>query len=912
MRSYHFGPFRLVPSGRSLMEGEARVPLGGRAFDILVALVERAGEVVSKEDLLEQVWGNAAIDGTNLRVHIAALRKALKARDDSYVSSVPGQGYCFVAAVTKVEEGTSGSAAPRALASSPPPSLLTRVIGREDVLVGLKQQVLSKRFVTIVGPAGIGKSTVAVSLAGMLAPEFRDGCHFVDLLSVGDPQAVPNALALAIDATLSGDDPGATLVQALRHKQALLVLDNCEHLIDAVAMLSERLLQAAPGLALIATTREPLRAQGEWVSRLPPLEYPDSDGDLTANQALEFAAVELFVERASAVSDEFSFSDAAAPLVAELCARLDGIPLAIELAAARADAFSIRELAARFDDRFRLLMKGRRTALARHQTLRGALDWSYQLLSASQQSLLRSLGVFPASFVIDDAVAVAAGRLSVDEDVAEVLSELVFKSLVILDVRSEHARFRLLATTRAYALEKLTEAGELLPLRRLYAERVRVRIDDILESAKQRGSAPLAKNYPGVIDDLRAALVWAYSPDGDTHFAASLTASAAPLFSSFSVHAEFGPYVDRALETARSLGDPRLEMRLSYAAAGLSLHTHQDVAEDLFARALALATSLGDRVFQAYAAEATWASNFGRAEYPRCVLLAKDYASIPEATELHGAQSARLLGISLHFSGQLRAAREQLEDAFNRFSMSGGWRPEHPVQTSPQVSSAISLARNFWLRGDYGRAVALTDDMLERALASGHLLSICYVLGFAACPIALWRGDRIEATRLVGLLTKASVRSGLGLWQSWARCYEAVLSAQARVPSPLNDMQREVLCTVREEWADSGLLSRFERGLAGWCGAEVLRVQAESVLRAGGPEARSAAEATLNRALSLARSQGAAFWELRCSTSLARLWRDTGRGAAARALLEPWASSGTDEVSSLDFESARSLLSELS
>lgn len=909
MKAYRFGSFELVPESRSLSEGDKRIPLGGRAFDVLVVLLERAGQVVSKEELLAEVWGRTSVDSTSLRVHIAALRKALRATGDSYIASVLGRGYCFVAPVTQHEERGAVDEERRSTphAASQLPSLLTRVIGRDDVVVALKQQLLAKRFVTIVGPAGIGKSTVALSVAAQLGAEFRDGCHFIDFLSLHDAKFVPNAIALPLQAPLSQEDAGASLVQALRHKQLLLVLDNCEHLIDAIAAFVEALLQGAASVALLVTSREPLRAQGEWVSRLPILEYPDGSSELTAAQALEYPAVELFVERASAVSDGFSLSDADAPLVSELCSRLDGIPLAIELAAARADAFSVKELATRFDDRFRLLMRGRRTALARHQTLRGALDWSYELLPFSQQLLLRRLGVFAASFVLDDAVSVATGNGLTSEQVMEELSELVVKSLVRLDVSTEQARYRLLATTRAYAVEKLQEARELGPARRRQAEWICALIEHVVAEAKRRGVAPQLQ--PGLVDDLRAALQWAYEEGGDLTVAVTLTAAAAPLIASFSLHSELGKYLARAFDVARALQPPDLvlEMRVGFALGGLWLHMKRD-ADELFSRCTELADRLGDRVYQTHTAEAMWASSFGRAEYPTCVTLAQRYASAITDSPAEVANAARLSGIAAHFMGDLRAASEHLELAFQSSAARVEWDAVNPVQVPRQFSAGISLSRNLWLAGDYARAMELVQELLTRAASLDHRLTTCYVLGFAACPFALWRGDRIDARRLVSLLTSEATRSGFALWQQWARCLEVVLSPRATLPEDVNHMQQELLATCREDFASEALLARFEAGLAGWCGPELLRISAERSLKG---HSTSDAEATLQRALELARTQGAAFWELRCASSLSRIWCDTGRGAAARALLEPVVSQAQGSVSSLDLETAKSLLREL-
>jgi predicted ATPase len=260
------------------------------------------------------------------------------------------------------------------------------------------------------------------------------------------------------------------LVNFLKHKQMLLVLDSCEHVIEAAAALAEEVLRGAPGVHILATSREPLRAGGERVQRLAPLGLPPDSATLTASTALTFPAVQLFVERAGASLDGFELSDADAPIVANICRSLDGIALAIELAAGRVDAFGIRDLAAHLNDRLRLVTRGRRTALPRHQTLSATLDWSYEFLPEPERALLRRLAVFAGSFTLEAARAVAAGVEIAESEVVDCVANLVAKSLVAADVGGETVRYRLLETTRGYALAKLAESGESSQVARRHAE----------------------------------------------------------------------------------------------------------------------------------------------------------------------------------------------------------------------------------------------------------------------------------------------------------------------------------------------------------------------------------------------------------------------------------------------------------
>jgi len=277
-------------------------------------------------------------------------------------------------------------------------------------------------------------------------------------------------VASTVGLTIHSENVLAGLAAYLRDKEMLIVLDSCEHIIDAAAALAEQIIGGATGVHILATSREPLRAKAERVHRLPPLASPPSAPGLTAAEALAFPAVQLFVERASESLENFELSDADASVVAEICRRLEGIALAIELAATRVDSLGVHELSALVGDRFWLLRQGRRTALSRHRTLAAALDWSYEFLPETERTILRRLSVFAGAFSLDSATAVIAGLGILGPEIVESLANLVAKSLVSADVGGAVAQYRLLDTTRAYALQKLSESGELEALERRHAE----------------------------------------------------------------------------------------------------------------------------------------------------------------------------------------------------------------------------------------------------------------------------------------------------------------------------------------------------------------------------------------------------------------------------------------------------------
>ena len=374
--------------------------IGGRALDILAALTERAGQTVSKEELIARAWPDTVVEEAALRVHVAPLRKTLGdgRAGKRYIANDAGRGYAFIAPVTR-ENASSVTVVPDgADVAGSLPALLTRIVGRDEIILALTTQLARRRFLTIVGPGGIGKTTVAVAVADRAGASYKDGVWFIELASLSDPDLVPSAVGAALGVRPSGGDHTRALAAWLRDKTALLVLDSCEHVIGAAASLAEMMLKAAIGVSILTTSREPLRAEGETLHRLATLELP-VDPNMSADEALRYSAVQLFNERATAAIDGFVMADFDVPAVLEICRRLDGIPLALELPAARVGVFGVRELADHLDDRFRVLTSGRRTALLRHQTLAATLDWSYQLLSEAERTVLRRLSVFCRRFL---------------------------------------------------------------------------------------------------------------------------------------------------------------------------------------------------------------------------------------------------------------------------------------------------------------------------------------------------------------------------------------------------------------------------------------------------------------------------------------------------------------------------------
>lgn len=452
-----FGRFELHPQRRLLLDGDRPLPIGARALDILLVLVESAGKIVSKEAIISQVWPKTFVEEINLRVHISALRRVLgvcpQSRD--YITNVRQRGYSFVAHVEQVSQAASETALAPSLPGRP-----VRIEGRDKLIDELTRRLHSRRHITLIGPGGVGKTTVALRVAQQQLGHFTDGVRFADLATLGEPALLAATLASEMGiAVPEGVDAQAHLLATLANRHMLVLMDNCEHLVDACAALSEALLQAAPGLHILATSREALRTAEEYVQPLAPLESPPLGSHLRLAAALRYPAVKLFVRRARARQADFRLLESEVPRVAELCWRLDGLPLAIELAAAQLDVQSLEGILAQLENHSYLSLLGRRSTPARHASLLASLEWSYSLLSAEERRCLQGLACCDAYFTVADVQQALGGLKISDSARCAALARLVGLSLIGLRRDGGLVYYHMLGCTRAFAREKAREAA---------------------------------------------------------------------------------------------------------------------------------------------------------------------------------------------------------------------------------------------------------------------------------------------------------------------------------------------------------------------------------------------------------------------------------------------------------------------
>jgi predicted ATPase len=936
-QAIYFGPFRLFAEQRLLVEGDQPVRLGSRAFDILAALVERPGEVVGREQLIARAWPQTFVEDSNLKMQVSALRRALGDGQggNRYVITVPGRGYNFVAPVRR--EKTSLDAPVPPASSTPPnnlPVAVTRMIGRDDAVAALVARLSQQRLVTIVGAGGIGKTTVALAIAERMMDSYDHGVWLVDLAPLGDPSLVPSTVATVLGLELRSENPLRGLVAGLKDRRMLLLLDNCEHVIEAAAGLAAAILSGAPGVNVLATSREPLRVAGEREHRLASLSIPQRSSGLTAAEAAAFPAVQLFVERASAIVEDFALTDANAPAVVEICRRLDGLPLAIEFAAPRVEALGVEGLAARLDGSLQLLGARRRTTMLRHRTMRAVVDWSYGLLDEDEQRFLRRLAIFAGGFTVEAAEAVAMDVADTCEAIDR-LADLVAKSLVVADVSGAQPRFTLLDTTRAYVIEKLDKGGERNQISLRHAKYYRQLFERAEGETPARPVGEWLADYAPEIDNLRAALDWALLPGGDRSIGVALTAAAVPLWMRLSLMGECGGRVKQALNTlgTAEIRDPRQEMRL-YAALGVSTAEASEMGA-AFTKTLDIAKRVGDVEYQlrALGGLSFYYNASGRFR------MAQPFAQEFHALARRGSDrndlmfAERMMGVAEHFVGDQMTARRHLEQALAQDSLSDHGRDAVRFQDvlrfgiDLRVSTRLFLAKVLWLQGFADQAVRMSEQSLGEAEASGHVISQCHVLASTACLIAFWVGDYVAAARYTGKLVDLSRQNALPFWAAFGAGFEQVLVIKAgglggegeAIGPTISFRSLSRLTLLAEALGQAGRITEglalLEAGIEqfepSFFTPEVIRLKGELSLLQGMPSAVGSAEAHFRQALDEARERGTLSWELRAATSLARLLRSQGLLAGAISCLRPVYSRFTEGFGTADLIAAKQVLDEL-
>jgi predicted ATPase/DNA-binding CsgD family transcriptional regulator len=658
-------------------------------------------------------------------------------------------------------------------------------VGRERDLAELARLLGDVRALTLCGPGGIGKTRLALRLACDVVPGFPDGAWLVELADTVDPSLVTGRVAAALGVREEPDRPLAeTLAVALRPRVLLLILDTCEHVVDACAALVQQLLAGCPGLRVIATSREPLRVRGETVWRVPPLELPAA-GDLTPGELATHEAVRLFADRAAAVRPGFTLDADNAPAVARLCRTLDGMPLAIELAAARVGALSVEQIAARLGDRFQLLASGDRTAPARQQTLRAAVDWSYGLLTEPEQVLLRRLAVF-AGWNLDMAERVCADEAIPAEQVLDLLAALIDKSLVTLDGELEgDARYRLLDTLREYAAGRLDASGEGPAIRLRHRDYLLQLLEDIVAIAFVRGDPPwpvrvaLYRRALAERANYRAALVTCLSR-GDTEEGLRLCSGLRSVWVSYGDTTEGASWLDRFLDAEGDV-PPVVRARALMARAELALEQQDYRAAAGYAQAgLELSQASGGGGAVALRVLAVVSLRAGRHSGALATIDAAAEAARRDRDDWEEGLALTVKATIMAHQGRPDEAQQAFTEALDVLRDNNGWgvaqarygfgglaraRGDH-AEALLQFRAALALYREIdarpeiarcllgigWValaQGDLRLARSSLTESLQLSLATGQRLPVARGLE-AAAVLAAGGGDPVTAVQLHG------------------------------------------------------------------------------------------------------------------------------------------------------------------
>lgn len=746
--TFRFGDFDLDVSAYELRFQGRAVQIERRPMDLLVMLVERRGQLVSRRDIVELLWGQDVFVEVEPGINtvIWKIRGALgdSADHPTFVETVSGRGYRFVAPVDVMAQSPPQASATTTAAPEPLPDTrrhnlpaeLTSFVGRRMELIALPGVIASSRLVSLTGAGGVGKTRLAVRLASRLVDEFRDGVWLVDLAPLSAPDLIAPTIATTLGIREGPQRPARdALLDGLRSRQLLLVLDNCEHVIGACAELVQTLLHHAPTVRILATSREALGVPGETICRVPSLSIPEALALVRHDALLDIEATQLFVERASGVDPTFKPTPDNADAIARICRRLDGIPLAIELAAARVVVLSPAQIEARLQDRFRLLTGGARTAVARQRTLEATMDWSYQLLSSIEQQLLSRLSVFPAAWTLAAAEHVCAGDGISEHAVLDLLSQLVGKSLVAAGIEFDgERRYRLLETVRQYAQERLALAGAADRLRERHFEFYFKEFHGVLPILSHHGQLRCLRRLRIEQENVRTALDWALTSQALAQKGVELAGALFWYWTKCGLFEEGTRWLEQALAVAV----PVPGLVRARALIGLAnLHWFQGrhvEADARAAEALMLGREGGDAWVVSFALFLQGTAAFERGDYEQAEVRsgeARDAADVSGEDVLHGPPLLVLGNVAMSKGDYDRAQQlydqsiEVLRDAGESWGLSivlllaAGLRIVRGdyVLAGVQASEALSLCEEL----EDPRGVAWSLELFAGLLAAEGL-----------------------------------------------------------------------------------------------------------------------------------------------------------------------------------------------
>lgn len=874
-----FGSHHIDLDRRELLRNGSVIPIGAKAFDVLIALFNANGSVVSRDNLIEQVWSGRIINDNTIEAQIHAIRRSL-GPDKHLLRTATGRGYFLV------RRGAETPSLNTNLRSE-----ISDLVAREGLSELIADRLRQNRLVTLVGPGGIGKTRLATAVGNEMLASFADGVWFVELAPVDDEELLVTAISCVFRDPFLATENLQELSEVLRARDILLILDNCEHLVAKSAEVAIYLLSVCPKLKILATTREAFGFDGEQIIQVPPLALPL--GDESADIQAQAPAARLFLSRFHSLAMTAAPTTEDMTAISEICRRVDGIPLALEMAAAAAATIGVREALRRIENSSELLGQTRRTTIPRQQTMEATIAWSYNLLQPAEQEIFRRLGIMAGPFTLE----VARTLLGPDAgDVASQLSSLVAKSLIKIENRDQTTCFLLLETIRAFARRRMMEAGDDDEIAQRHARCFLTLFQTCEREVKSVETHVWATRYRLHMNNARSALDWAFSDRGDATLGAALVVAIEPLWLHFSLVDELLARVRQAFARRPPgtgyTGD--IDMKLQTALGSSLLYIQGPGAETM--ASLRSALMLADKSDNyEYQLRCLWglcaaAMNAGKHAEPW-----DEFTRLTTEIHRHGGPTERLIatraaGAVRHLVGDQVGARQHLGEFLAAY--------EEPKVNSPtkrfnfdQQSSALAVyARVHWLQGDQDTGNRLATEALHRALGINHVHSICHALAQAAIPLALDNAQYDSADRLISDLYTISSARGLMIWNIWASAYRAsyemTLSKgstgvvelrnilNAHLDLPFSVYQSGFIGDLARAYAEMGdwveahrtiesAIARSQRNQELWCLPELMRISAEIAIRSERPDGVAFADDLLIKATALASEQGAFKWSAR-------------------------------------------------
>lgn len=858
-----------------------RLELGDRALDVLVQLVGAAGQVVSKDALLSKIWSKDVVEENSLQAQISSLRKIL-GDDRDLIATEFGKGYRFTGAVQSHRAVTSSIGTRQVRSGLPRPR--SPLIGRAEELLELNRLLTTQRLVTLAGPAGVGKTRLAIEVASESSPFFPDGIYFADLSQIGSSASVSSVISSAL-AGLAG----AMTSLASHPSRALLVVDNCEHVASACAGVMAQHLEADSGLSVLLTSQTPLGLDGEQVYRIHPLAVPPHS--ISAEHAKDYSAIELFVRRVISADYHFQLTEGNVEQITTLCRALDGVPLALEIAAARVPSLGLATVTEDLVLSAGLLAAQKHQTSGRHRTLGDAMRWSYQLLNSVEQYVFQELAIFPGDFTLAAAEQVISAELCESHRLVDVVYGLVEKSLVTLQAGTQPLRYRYLSMLRAYALDQLGGRTPTL------AEKHAHFVDHLVSQAQQDWiSLPTSqwrRQYEHHIDDIRSALAWAFRGNQHRTMGLRILANSAPFWIQLSLHDECRQRITDALEgTDVPSIDEHQEMLIQAALATSLTWSRGPVPANgrAWSRASNLASRLGDREMQLQAEYGLWLFELRSGRYAQALWHGKNMAALALK---HRDQAAlltarRLIGTSQHFLGNHAEALIEIESMLDSYARDERHGSNFRFGLDQRVAGWAFLSRILFLMGNESKARRAAQIAIDEAMALDHACTLCCALVEGSCTVAALAGDVKEVERVSQQLNQVAANHGLDFWglygsafALWARALQkpdeisflelrsALEKLQAHGFDPaysvfLSDFSNAMVEQGHSQEAAKLINARLTGDAAEgqlWNAPELMRIKARALQHiAPQPEPTSD---ILQKALTLARTQRAKAWEIR-------------------------------------------------